>query len=142
MKAIVTALLLLCSLSLFSQNNDVAGEYKLKLETKDSSLFEYELTLAKDGTFTFYYHSNIKFGIPPETNKYGKGKWTENNNVVSFFCEKSKDLDEKYTLDFSNSKARFITKSPRDKTDKIVKTRLRFLESGILWMKSIEVLKI
>jgi hypothetical protein len=27
----------------------------------------------------------LKNGIPPEINKYGKGKWTMENNVISFF---------------------------------------------------------
>jgi hypothetical protein len=35
--------------------------------------------------FNFHYYSNIKNGIPPEINKYGKGKWTMENNVISFF---------------------------------------------------------
>jgi hypothetical protein len=35
------------------------------------------------------------------------------NNVISFFFDKQKIL--MILLDFSNSKARFITKSPRDK---------------------------
>jgi hypothetical protein len=42
------------------------------------------------------------------------------------FFDKQKILMIKNTLDFSNSKARFITKSPRDKTDQIIKTRLQF----------------
>jgi hypothetical protein len=78
---------------------------------------------------------------PPEINKYGKGKWTMENNVISFFFDKQKILMIKNTLDFSNSKARFITKSPRDKTDQIIKTRLQFLKSEIFWMARIEIFK-
>jgi hypothetical protein len=63
------------------------------------------------------------------------------NNVISFFSINKKDIDEN-TLDFSNSKARFITKSPRDKTDQIIKTRLQFLKSEIFWMARIEIFKI
>lgn len=142
MKPIFTILFLIFSLTLFSQTEKVVGNYKLILETKDSSTFEYELTLSQDGTFSFHYYSNIKQGIPPEVNKYGKGNWTIKNNVISFFSDKQKDFDEKYTLDFTNTKARFVTKSPRDKSEEIIKTQLKFLESEIFWMRRIDIDKI
>lgn len=142
MKITLTILILISSLTSFSQSDKVAGGYKLTLETKENDLLEYELTLSPDGTFLFHYYSNIKRVIPPEVNKYGKGKWTIENNVITFYTDKQKDFDEKYMLDFANSKARFIIKSPRDKTDQIVKTRLKFLKSEISWMGTIEMLKI
>ncbi|MFY8181358.1 MAG: hypothetical protein ACOVLG_06245 [Flavobacterium sp.] len=142
MKPIFTILFLISSLTLFSQTENVVGNYKLILETKDSSSFEYELTLNQDGTFSFHYYSNIKQGIPPEVNKYGKGNWTIKNNVITFFSDKQKDFDEKYTLDFTNTKARFVTKSPRDKSEEIIKTQLKFLESEIFWMRRIDIDKI
>ena len=142
MKRIFTILILVSSLASFSQTHKVIGDYKLALKTTDNDAFEYQLTLSKDGTFFFHYYSNIKLGSPPEVNKYGKGKWTMENNVISFFCDKQKDIDEKNTLDFTNSKARFITKSPRDKTDQIIKTRLQFLKSDIFWMARIEMFKV
>jgi hypothetical protein len=142
MKTIFTFLLILSNLTLFSQVDKVAGDYTLTLGTGESHLLKYNLTLNDDGTFFFHYFSNIKNGIPREVNKYGKGKWTVENKVISFFCDKQKDLDEKHTLDFTASKARFVIKSPRDKTDQIIKTRLKFLETGIFWMERIEMFKI
>jgi hypothetical protein len=142
MKTLFTILILISNLTLFSQKQDTFGNYKLTLENKDSSSFEYEVTLSQDGTFSFHYYSNIKQGIPPEVNKYGKGNWTIKNNVISFFSNKQKDFDEKYTLDFTNTKARFVTKSARDKSDKIIKTQLKFLESEIFWMRRIDIDKI
>lgn len=62
--------------------------------------------------------------------------------MISFFSDKQQDIDNKFTLDFTNSKARFITKSPRDKTDQIIKTRLQFLKSDIFWMAKIELFKV
>jgi hypothetical protein len=142
MKAIFTILILISNFTLFSQVDNAVGDYLLTLKTKESDLFEYKLTLNEDGTFYFHYYSNIKQGIPPAVNKYGKGKWTKKNNVISFFSDKQKDFDEKYTLDFTNSKARFVQKSPRNKTDQIIKTRIQFLESEIFWMERIEIFKI
>ena len=144
MKAIFTILILISNfLTSFSQSAEVVGDYKLILGAEGKNeLLEYKLTLSQDGTFLFHYYSNIKNGIPPIVNKYGKGKWTIENNVVSFFSVKQIDSNEKFNLDFTNTKARFITKSPRDKTDQIVKTRLKFLKSDIVWMSRIEMLKI
>ena len=142
MKTIFTVLILISSWTIFSQTQDVVGNYKLTLETKEKDLFEYELILQQDGTFSFHYHATIKQGIPPESNKYGKGNWTLKNNVISLSSDKQKDIDEKHTLDFTNSKARFIVKSPRDKTDRIVKPHIKFLESEISWIKGIDVFKI
>jgi hypothetical protein len=142
MKVIFTILILVSSLTLFSQTDKVIGDYKFAVETKDNNVLEYLLTLSQDGTFSFHYYSKMIHGIPPEVNKYGKGKWTIENNVISFFTEKEKDIDEKHALDFTNSKARFITKSPRDKTDRIVDTKLIFLNSEIFWMERIQMLKI
>ncbi len=142
MKTVLIILVMICNVTLFSQTQNVAGNYKLTIETKDYNSFEYDLTLLQDGTFFFHYYSNIKQGIPPEVNKYGKGNWTIKNNVISFLSQKQKDFDKKNTLDFTNTKARFVTKSPRDKSDQIIKTQLRFIASEIFWMKRIDIDKI
>ncbi|MGG7034755.1 MAG: hypothetical protein ACI7YS_06115 [Flavobacterium sp.] len=140
MKVIFT--ILISSLTLFSQTDKAVGDYAFTVKTVENNLFEYKMSLSQDGTFFFHYYSNIKQGIPPEVNKYGKGKWIMKNNLISFFCDKQKDVDEKYTLDFTNTKARFVIKSPRDKTDKIIKTKLTFLESDIFWIKRLDIVKI
>ncbi|MDO5981775.1 hypothetical protein [Flavivirga spongiicola] len=142
MKLILTSLLLISNLILFSQSDKLTGVYNRTLGKEGNHLIEYKLTLNQDGTFFFHSYSNNKRGIPPEVNKYGKGKWSAENKIISFFSEKEKDFDEKYTLDFNNSKARFVTKSPRDKTDRIIKTKLKFFESEIFWMRSIDMFKI
>jgi siroheme synthase len=49
-----------------------------------------------------------------------------------------KDIDDK-TLDFSNSKARFITKSPRDKTDQIKQDSILKIRD---FLDGIEIFKI
>jgi hypothetical protein len=127
MKLIVAILFFVSSWTSFSQVDKVVGNYRQAIETNGNDVLEYELTLSQDGTFSFHYYSKILNRNPLEENKFGKGKWTLENNVITFFTEKEKDLDEKHTLDFTNSKARFITKSPRDKTDSRVATKITFL---------------
>ncbi|HEX8015551.1 MAG TPA: hypothetical protein VF465_09990 [Flavobacterium sp.] len=142
MKLLITTLLLIFNLTLFAQSNQFVGNYERSLgDTEGKHVFEYKLTLNQDGTFVFHYYSNIKQGIPPEVNKYGKGKWSAKDNLITFSSNKKEDFDEKYTLDFNNSIARFVTKNPRDKSDKIVKTKLTILESGISWLQRLDVFK-
>ena len=142
MKIIIATLLLISNLALFAQSNEIVGNYNRTLGTEENHLIEYKLSLNQDGTFLFHSYSKIKNGIPPEVNKYGKGKWTAKDNVITFTSNKQEDFDEKYTLDFNNSKARFVTKNPRDKSDRIIKTRLSFLESEIFWMQRLDIFKI
>jgi len=141
MKLILAALLFILKLSLFAQSNQFAGDYTRSLSGENHKL-EYALTLNQDGTFEFHYYSYIQGGTPQEVNKYGKGKWSEKDNLITFSSDKKTDFDEKNTLDFSHSTARFVTKNPRDKSDKIVKTKLQFLESEILWMRRIDIFKV
>ncbi|OBQ54177.1 hypothetical protein VQ01_12055 [Tamlana sp. s12] len=100
----------------------------------------YKLSLNKDGTFLF--HSNTKQkGAPAEKNLYGKGTWKIEKKVVTFITNEKTDISEDYTLDFNGSKARFISKSPRDKSNRIVETALQFYESNIFWIETLKLPK-
>ena len=139
-KRILTAIFLVSTLISFSQSDNIIGEYFLELGNEKHQV-EYRLNLNSDGTFEFHFYTSNQNGIPPVIHKYGKGTWNINDKVVSFFTNKEKDLDEKHTLDFSGSKARFVTESPRDKTDRIIKTRLRIFDSEIFWIKGLDIFK-
>jgi len=142
MKLLITTFLLIFNLTLFAQSNNFAGDYTRALSEEGKHIIEYKLTLNQDGTFVFHSYSKMQGGRPPEVNKYGKGKWSVKDNMITFSTNKQEDFDEKYTLDFNNSAARFVTKNPRDKSDKIVKTRLVFVASEIFWMQRIDIFKI
>lgn len=142
MKLLITTLLFLLNLTIFAQSNAFAGDYNRTFSKKGDHLIEYKLTLHQDGTFVFHLYSKIKNGVPPEVNKYGKGKWTAKDNVISFSSNKKEDFDAKYTLDFNKSKARFVTKNSRDKSDRIIKTKITFVESEIQWIQRLDVFKI
>jgi hypothetical protein len=142
MKILITNLLLISNFALFAQSGQFSGEYTRSLSEEGKHIIEYKLTLNQDGTFLFHSYTKMQGGIPPEVNKYGKGKWVAKDNMITFSSDKKEDFDAKYTLDFNNSTARFVTKNPRDKSDKIVKTKLQFLESEIGWMKRIDIFKV
>ena len=142
MKLLLTTLLFLFNLTIYAQSNAIAGDYNRNFSKEGDHLIEYKLTLHQDATFVFHSYSKIKNGVPPEVNKYGKGKWTAKDNVITFSSNKQEDFDAKYTLDFNKSKARFVTKNPRDKSDRIIKTKLTFVESEIQWIQRLDVFKI
>lgn len=142
MKVLLSTLVVLFNLTLFAQSNAFSGDYNRTITATGNDRFDYKLTLNQDGTFVFHYYSKIKNGIPTEVNKYGKGKWTAKDNVITFSSNKQEDFDEKYTLDFNRSKARFVTKNPRDKSDRIIQTKLTFVESEIAWMQRLDIFKI
>ncbi|NNE03444.1 MAG: hypothetical protein HKN52_09780 [Eudoraea sp.] len=141
MKLITTFLFLIFSAALYSQLDQLDGEYYLEMGNKETKLIEYTLTLHKNGTFYFHSYEHQIKGIPSKIHTYGKGRWSLKDKVVSFFTNKGQDFDERYTLDFYKTKARFITKHPRDKSGRIIKTRLKFFESEIFWIKGIELFK-
>ncbi|MGC1632906.1 MAG: hypothetical protein WA749_12420 [Gelidibacter sp.] len=124
----------------------VAGVYQRNLiNTTDNNII-YTLNLKADGTFEFHSYDKFQLGTPKnsrfnERNQYAKGSWKLDEKVVTFSTA-STDFDEKFTLDFDTSKARFISKHPRDKSDKVVETALRFYESKIFWIEHLYILKI
>lgn len=142
MKLLITSFLLIFNLTIFAQSHNFVGDYTRSLNEEGKHIIEYKLTLNQDGTFLFHSYTKMQGGNPPEVNTYGKGKWSAKDNMITFSADKKEDFDEKFTLDFNNSKARFITKNPRDKTDQIVKTRLTFVASEIRWMQRLDVFKV
>ena len=131
---------LIVHLCLFGQTENVIGNYEMKYEATNGSII-YKLALNSDGTFAFHSYSYIdqKIGQKDE-NLYAKGTWKLNKNLI-FFSAGSNDFDDKHTLDFNNTRARFITKSPRNISDVEIKTSIQFYESNITWIKRNTLLK-
>lgn len=123
------------------QSQSISGEYLRKRETASGEIFALTLVLKADQTFTFHYYQTF-LALNPEQNIYGKGTWSVDKNIVSFSTDEKTDLDKIHTLNFNNTKARYITKSPRDTSDKVVKTAVSFYKSDIPWMKGSELSKI
>jgi len=128
--------------SVITNAQEVVGVYQLKSGSKDSNGFELRrtLTLNADGTFEYYNYRYVENGIPKETHTYGKGTWKKEKKVIIFSTDAS-ELDDKFTLDFTGTKARFISKSPRDKSNRVIKTALSFFSSEISWITGMKLLK-
>jgi hypothetical protein len=141
MKSILIFFLAAFTFTLNTQSGTYNGKYELKLEADNGDFHDYKLNLNSDGTFVFRSNSHISKRITPKNNTYGKGTWKAEKNIISFTTDKVKDLDITHSLDFSNSKARYDSKSPRDKSDRVVPSKLKFYQSDIFWIKGIELLK-
>jgi len=140
MKYLVLIIYLTFNLTSFCQTENFSGNYEYKFESNKGEILEYKLSLNSDGTFLFHSYRNILTN--PEENSYGKGKWKAEKTIIFFYTDSEFDLTEKYILNFNNSKARFISKSPRDKSDRIIKTNLRFYESEMFWVSGMKLFKV
>ncbi|MDX1332087.1 MAG: hypothetical protein R3252_03580 [Robiginitalea sp.] len=143
MKPTTLLICLLLASQAFAQADAVAGDYFVQLGSEDSRLIEYRLTLHQDGTFNFHAHakSSENIGIPETSNDYGRGTWLFKDKKVLFDTNPEKDLEGKYSLNFTNSRAHFLTKSSRDLSGRPFKIRLKFYESDIFWIKGLEIFK-
>lgn len=139
MKSLILIVTFAASHFLIAQTPSLQGDYELTLGTNDDwGEIKYELSLKHDGTFSFHFYR--KLAKNPEENKYGQGTWKSTKNQV-YFTSSPDDLDDDHTLNFNNSIARFKFKSPRDKSDRNIKTALIFYESEIFWVEGMQIFK-
>lgn len=120
-----------------------SGVYVLEPKHINDVKIKWTLSLNEDGTFLYHFIRDIGASddINPEENFYGKGTWKADKNLIVFTTNKATDLDEKHTLDFSNTIARYTTKSTRNTSDTTVKTTLRFFQSNLFYIKGLELFK-
>jgi hypothetical protein len=139
--SILVVILIVLNFSAIAQTTavDISGTYKVTYDATNALIVD-SLILNSDGTFEFHEYDKHDEGIPPERNKYAKGTWKVEKTLIYFTTTKS-DFDDKYTLDFNNTKARFITKSPRDTSDRNIKTSIQFYQSEISWITKRTLLK-
>ncbi len=140
MKYLFCVTFLLCAILVNAQ--DVVGTYQFESGSDDSNEYKLKRTLQlhPDGRFTYYNYRYIDKSSPKETHTYGRGTWIKEGKVIIFNSDDS-DLDTKFTLNFSGTKARFIYKSLRDKSDRIIKTSIQFYETEIGILKGLKLIK-
>ena len=140
MRQIITLLFVISTLTVFSQSREHTGNYEM--ETGGEEHFEkIKLTLNPNGTFMFHFYDSRENVIPKERTKYGKGTWTSNKRLI-FLKSIDSDIDATHVLNLNNTKARYDTKSPRDKSNREIKTSIRIYEVGdIFWLKGRTLLK-
>lgn len=88
------------------------------------------LRIEADGTFTFD-RLRPSWGLNKEDHLYGKGTWTSKGKHIYFSTDPETEIDEKYTLNFTNTKGRWDAK----------KNRLILYESDIFWLRRFAISK-
>ena len=107
-----------------------SGVYALEPKNSDGTIIKWTLTLNDDGTFSYNFLRDLSAISKPnkKENFYGKGTWKAEKNLVFLSSNKETDFNERYTIDLNNSKARYITKSLRDESARVVKPALLFYD--------------
>lgn len=131
MKKHIFIVFLLISFCATAQTKSYAGTYNFQ---KGSEKFKQNLTLNQDGTFVFYSYEFHESGIPQEKHFYAKGSWKQEKKII-YFSTKPSDFNNKYTVDFNKAKARYDSKSSRDKSNRDIKTSIRFYDCDVFWVQ-------
>lgn len=125
-----------------AQSEIYVGTYEKNYKINNGDFHHYRISLNPDGTFTFQSHSIISKRIPSEKKEFGKGSWSADKNIITLTTDSEKDLDKIYTVDLSNTKAKYVSKSPRNKSNRIIPNTLKFYQSDISWIKGKELLQL
>lgn len=137
---VLICIVLAFGLSAYPQAADIFGEYSIE-KGDERHHIAYKLALYPDGTF--HFNAITTTAKPPqEVVKSAKGTWRAEGHLVTFFSEDDNSTSYDAMLDFNGTRARFITKPLRDKTDRVIPTRLRFFESNIFWIKGLVIPKV
>ena len=140
MKFSLSILSFLFSLMLSAQSIDYAGSYEFYRGNGDNHFLRDYLTLNPDRTFLFLSESYIEERMPRDRKEYGRGTWTSEKQLIFLNVEES-DVDAKHVLNLNNTKLRFDTKSPRDKSNRDIKTSVRIFDTEIPWLKGRTLIK-
>lgn len=140
MKFSLSILSFFFSLMLSAQSIVYAGSYEFYRGNGDNHFLRDYLTLNPDGTFLFVSESYIEERMPRDRKEYGKGTWTSEKQLIFLNVEES-DVDAKHVLNLNNTKLRFDTKSPRDKSNRDIKTSVRIFDTEIPWLKGRTLIK-
>ena len=124
MKKVFLFSLILYSLTSYAQREDYIGDYSYeKIGQK------YNLTLDKDGTFSFNSYWNLSHGPDTSGSDHGKGTWDLKNDTIHFSANES-DIGSGNRLNFNNTIA-----IVRNKPELII------VETEIFWLENLKMEK-
>lgn len=131
MRSFIILAILCYGIAAVSQTVDHSGTYLWKSSTNSTTIDGTQvsqitriLKISPDGTFTFD-RLWPAWGNNPEHNIYGKGTWTAKGKYIYFNTNPETEIDDKYTLNFTNTKGRWDARN----------NRLILYESDIFWLK-------
>ena len=94
---------------MYSQEVNHTGTYAWEVISGDA-VFKRTLVVLPDGTFTFDWFRNLNNIASDEEFKWGKGTWTSKGKHIYFSTNPETEIDDKYTLNFTNTQGRWMLK--------------------------------
>lgn len=133
---LVTALYLTTMMAGYSQS--IEGTYANKWESNSGESLEYLLTLMEDGTFTF---KSIRgyMNYEPNIILNAKGTWKMNGQLLTLETHDSSDKQNDLLINLDQSKARYVSISPRNPNFNLEKPSFKFYQSDVFYAKDMEL---
>lgn len=139
MRTLLLFFALTCS-ALVSQSQSIEGLYFNKWEAASGESIQYDLNLLKDGHFTFHstrsYRSNL-----PDTLVEANGTWNLEGHLLVLKTTADDEVENDLQTNLNNTKARFISISPRNPDFNLVNPSLKFYKSKVFYTKDMELIK-
>ncbi len=127
-----------CALfSAFSQN--MQGIYANTWASSDRESLSYTLALNEDGTFTF--ESSRTYTGTPDLIAKAEGTWKQQGLLLELITEVGNEEANALAIELNNTKARFVSLSPRHPDFNLVKPSLEFTKSEVFYAQGMELLK-
>lgn len=114
----------------FAQEVDHTGTYYWEVNPTNAGKHTRTLTVNADGTFIFNRYREPD-RLNPDSDIWGKGTWSSKGKYIYFTTDPETELDEKYTLNFTNTKGRWDAR----------KNKLILYESDIFWLRRFTISK-
>lgn len=114
----------------YAQEVDFTGTYYWEINPTNAGKHSRTLTVNSDGTFHFT-RFRAADRLNPISHIYGKGSWSSQDKYIYFTSDPEKDIDQKHTLNFTNTKGRWDAKN----------SRLILYGSDIFWLKRFVITK-
>ena len=133
MKFLFSILFIATSLTATAQAKILVGTYSSTTEGATHTI-----DLQKDGSFTYEFIEEL----PEQEQKrlLGKGNWTSTQRVI-IFTTTDQDLNDEYTIDLNDSKARSTWKSPLSRSESDEKEHIIFFRTAESDLKNLKLYK-
>lgn len=121
----------------FSQN--MQGIYTNTWVSSDKESLSYTLSLKEDGSFIFESFRTY-IGTPDIITK-AQGTWKHHGVLLELTTEVTNGEENSLAAELNNTKARFVSLSPRHPDFNLVKPTLEFTKSEVFYAQGMELRK-
>lgn len=138
MKTILLTLVISFSTLFNCFSQTIEGTYSNIWTSPSGESLSYELTLNEDGTFKFT--STQSYLSSDVTTMHAEGTWKIQNYLLVLNTEGNSDAKELASR-LNNSKARYVSVSPRNPNFNLMKPSLKFYKSDVFFAKEMALQK-